>query len=79
MSRLDYIRERRGLPFVKRGMKVEVNYAGKTKTGVITGANDSGNLNVRFNGNKHSDNCHPRWAIKYFDSEGNTLAEFPDK
>ena len=78
MTKLDYVRKRRGLPFIKRGMKVELNYSGKTKTGVITGANESGNLNVRFGGNKHSDNCHPRWAVKYIDDKGNTLAEFPE-
>lgn len=78
MAKLKYIREQRGLPFVKSGMKVELNYSGKVKRGIITGANESGNLNIRFEGNKHSDNCHPRWAIKYFDSEGNVLSEFPE-
>ena len=76
--KLDYVKNQRGLPFVKRGMKVELNYGGETKKGVITGGNSSGNINVRFDGNKHSDNCHPTWAITYFDSDGNTLAEFPE-
>lgn len=78
MAKLDYIRKQRGLPFVKQGMKVELNYLGKTKDGIITGANESGNLNVRFDGDKHSSNCHPRWAIKYIDQKGNTLAEFSE-
>ena len=78
MASLQYIRERRGLPFVKRGMRVEIAYKDKVKRGVITGANCSGNLNIRMDGHKHSSNCHPRWAIKYFDKEGNVIAEFPE-
>ena len=23
------------------------------------------------------ENCHPKWAIKYFDTEGNIIQEFP--
>ena len=48
MARLQYIRERRGLPFVKRGMRVEIAYKGKVKRGVITGANWAGNLNIKI-------------------------------
>ena len=77
MASLDYVRKHRGLPFVKLGMKVELNFSGKTKKGVITGANN-GNLNIKMDGHKHSSNCHPCWAIKYFDDKGNVLAEFPE-
>jgi len=72
------VKTQRGLPFLKRGMKVELNYSGKTKSGVITGGNTSGNINVRFEGNNYSENVHPRWAIKYFDKMGNVIAEFPE-
>ena len=58
-------------------MKVELNYCGKTKSGVITGGNSSGNLNVRFGDDKHSENVHPTWAIKYIDQSGATIAEYP--
>ncbi len=78
MAKLEYIRTKRGLPFVKRGMRVELNYSGKTKKGVIIGANESGNLNVRFDGFKNTQNCHPFWAIKYFDEEGNVIKEYPE-
>jgi hypothetical protein len=73
---LDYVKNQRGLSFVRIGMKVELNYSGKTIKGVITGGNSSGNLNVRFEGEKHSDNCHPTWAIKYFDDDGKVIAEY---
>ena len=75
---LDYIKNQRGLPFVEKGMKVVLSYSGKTKTGIITGANWGGNLNVRFEGNKNHENCHPKWAIKYYDDNDNILAEFPE-
>ena len=78
MESLKYIREKRGLPFVKRGMRVEISYRSKVKRGVITGANYSGNLNVRLGGHKHSENCHPTWAIKYYDKKGNIIKEFPE-
>lgn len=78
MAKLDNLRKQRGLPFIKRGMKVEISYQNIIKTGVITGANESCNLNVRFQGYKRSVNCHPKWRIKYIDDEGNVLAEFKD-
>lgn len=71
---LDYVKENRGLPFVKKGMKVEV-YG---DAGVITGGNSSGNLNVKFEGQKHSSNCHPKSGIKYFDENGNIIKEFAE-
>lgn len=74
MRSLDYVKENRGLPFVKRGMRVEYTYNGKK--GVITGGNSSGNINVRFDGQKHSENCHPRWKMIYFDKNGDLIKEF---
>lgn len=76
MSNLDYVKENRGLPFVKKGMKVEHTYDGKTQIGKIIGGNHCGNLDVLFEGKKKSENCHPNWAMKYFDEDGNVLAEF---
>ena len=75
---LDYVKEHRGLPFVKVGMKVEHSYSGKTKIGKITGGNFSGNIQVKFNGDNYSQNCHPNWAMKYFDDDGKVLAEFSE-
>lgn len=75
---IESVRKNRGLPFLKRGMRVQLNYSGKSKTGVVTGANESLNINIRFDGSKRSTNCHPRWAISYFDKDGNTIACFPE-
>ena len=66
----------RGLPFLKRGMKVYHHH--NKRFGVITSGNDSRNINVRFDGDKFSVNCHPKWQIKYFDTDGKILADFHD-
>ena len=72
---LDYVKKQRGLDFVKKGMKVQNTYNGKY--GVIKGGNSSGNIDVVFDGQNHAENCHPTWAMRYFDDEGNVIADFP--
>lgn len=73
---MDYIRKSRGLPFLKRGMRVQFLHNGRF--GKITGANIGGNINIRFDGDTFSQNCHPRWRMRYFDKEGNVIREFTD-
>lgn len=75
---LEYVRKNRRLPFLKRGMRVELSYKSKTKSGKITGANRSANIQVLFDGENTSQNCHPLWAMKYFDDNGNVLADFSE-
>jgi hypothetical protein len=62
------------MPFVKRGMKV-YHYNNK-RFGVICGANSSGNLNIRFDGDNYSQNCHPHWEMAYYDKKGNIIESF---
>lgn len=69
---LKNVKERRSMPFLKRGMKVEVN----EKMGVVTSGNSSGNINVRFDGMKFSMNCHPKWETRYFDQDEKVLADY---
>ena len=69
---LDYIKNQRGLPFVEKGMRVEVN----GRRGNIKGENASGNLNIVFDGEKKNSNCHPHWRIKYFNGDGSLIKEF---
>ena len=76
MINLDYVKEQRGLKFVKKGMKVEHSYGGKTQIGKIVSGNSSGNLNILFEGKKKPENCHPTWAMKYFDDDGNVITEY---
>jgi hypothetical protein len=74
MINLDYVKEQRGLKFVKKEMKVQSTYS--MKFGIIKSGNESGNLNVLFDGEKQVDNCHPTWCMRYFDADGNVLAEY---
>jgi len=60
----------RFIEFAFIGMKVEH----RGKQGVIVGANCSQNLDVCFDGNYHSDNCHPYFEMKYFDNKGELIA-----
>ncbi|MGG3012270.1 hypothetical protein ABEO98_22650 [Brevibacillus parabrevis] len=38
----------------------------------------SGNINVRFDEKKHSENVHPWWRTKYFDKDGTLIKEYGD-
>lgn len=62
----------RGISFAYQGMKIEV--AGKM--GTIVGANDSCNLEVVFDGEWIPGNCHPWWETRFFDKNGNVIADY---
>lgn len=64
--------EQRGIPFAKKGMRVEV--AGKP--GLIKNFNIRANLDVLFDGEKEVSNCHPTWEIVYFDKSGKIIKDF---
>ncbi len=72
--KMEAFRKNRNMPFAKRGMRVEHTYNGKK--GRISGANCSANLNIIFDGQKHSENCHPHWMMKYFDGQGQLIKEY---
>lgn len=59
---LAYVQNQRGMPWVEIGMVIEVD----GRRGVIKGGNDSGNLDVILDGQKHKQNCHPSWKTKYY-------------
>lgn len=71
---LDYVKNQRGLSFIEKGMRVENTYL--NKKGIVKGGNSSGNIDVVFDGEKKAQNCHPTWAMKYFDNQGNLIAEY---
>lgn len=74
MGKMELVRKQRGLPFIKRGMRVKHTHNGKF--GVIAGSNESGNINVRFDGERKSVNCHPLWKMQYFNTNGELIAEY---
>ena len=78
MNSLDYIKNQRGLGFIKEGMKVESSREDKILIGTIQGGNSSGNLDILFDGEIEPINCHPTYAMKYFDDNGKLIAEYEE-
>ena len=72
--KMEAFRKYRGMPFVKLGMRAEFTHSGQK--GRIAGANSSANLNIIFDAQKHSENCHPNWMMKYFDDKGQLIKEY---
>lgn len=76
---MDYIKKYYDLPFLKTGMLVQ--YYGSSKKGPtlgrITGA-DGPYLQIQLEGEAHSDNYHPTYALRYFDDEGTLILETPN-
>lgn len=68
------VKSQRGIEFAYLGMKVEMD----SKKGVIVGGNSSLNLDICFDGESWSDNCHPWYRMRYFDKKGNLIKEYGD-
>lgn len=68
---LEQVRKKRNLPFLRRGMAVDVN----GRMGTLTNGNAHGNIQVRFGGEHFSRNCHPTWQTTYF-QDGNVVADY---
>ena len=75
---LEYVKKQRGLPFLRKGMRVELAYGSTKKQGTVKGGNSSVNIDVLFDGEKRKVNCHPNWGIKYFDKKGMVIAEYSE-
>ena len=69
------IRTTRRMPWLKCGMIIEV----EGRRGVVTGGNSHCNLQVRFEGQRRSVNCHPWWQTKYYGSGGEVIADYTAK
>lgn len=59
----------RGLPPIKKGQRCLVD----GKQGRVWDGNSSANLNVLFDGQKHTMNCHPYWKMKIFNDDGSIV------
>jgi hypothetical protein len=73
---IEDIRKKRFMPFLKVGMRVFNIH--NQMFGKVTGANNSQNINVKFDGDKHTRNCHPQWKMKYFAVNGRLIEEYND-
>ena len=63
---MEYIRDTYGVP-AKRGGRVEYRGGAEIQTGTITGS-DGHYLRIRIDGEKHSGNYHPAWAMRFLDA-----------
>jgi hypothetical protein len=63
---------KRGITFAKQGMKVNIN----GKFGTVLGGNSHSNLDVLFDGQECSSNCHPHWEITYYDDHKNIIMDY---
>jgi membrane carboxypeptidase/penicillin-binding protein len=75
---IENMKRLRGMDFVRIGMMVEVN----GNIGTVMGMSPSANLIVVFaNQLKHGKDekrCHPTWKTRYFDLDGNVIAEYAE-
>jgi hypothetical protein len=63
--------EMRCMPFLKRGMRADMD----GKPGIITGGN-SAHLRMRFDGQKHSSVVHPTWQMTFYRADGTIVADY---
>lgn len=63
---IDRVCLQRGLPPIKKGMRCEV----EGRQGKVIGGNCSANLNIRFDGERFTRNCHPYWKMKIYNADG---------
>jgi hypothetical protein len=73
---LQGVRDDRHMPWLKRGMRIELHKDSDVKKGRVTGGNAMANIQVRFDGESFSRNCHPHWQMVYYDPNGNVLADY---
>lgn len=75
-GQLKGVREARNMPWLRRGMRVELHKDTGVKKGRVTGGNTMANIQVRFDGENFSRNCHPHWQMVYFEASGTVIADY---
>ena len=73
---LQGVREDRHMPWLKRGLRLELHKDSGVKKGRVTGGNSMANIQVRFDGETFSRNCHPHWQMVYFAASGAVVADY---
>ena len=71
-EQFDRNKEYRNIPFAYQGMRISVC----GKMGTIVGSNSSCNLDVVYDGNWHTNNCHPWYETVYYDRDGSVIADY---
>ena len=57
--------------FCKLGTRVKSLHSGRF--GFVVGGNQSGNIDVLFDGSEWTNNCHPHWQMQYLSDDGKTV------
>lgn len=68
---LQEARQYRNMPFLKRGMRANMDGRGGTIT-----SGDSTHLRMRFDGQKHSSPIHPWWQMTYYGHDGSIVKDY---
>ena len=71
-EQFDRNKDYRNIPFAYQGMRISVC----GKMGTIVGSNSSCNLDVVYDGNWHTNNCHPWHETVYYDRDGSVVADY---
>lgn len=72
---LQNVRASRGMPFLRRGMRVHMTDSDRYGSIVSTRGD---NLRIRIENSNQRVVRHPQWMMKYLDSSNNTIAEYQD-
>lgn len=69
---LQYIRESRNMPWLRRGMVVDLD----GRKGKITSGGPSGHVHVLFEDRTFPCPCHPQWQMTYYAKSGEVIANY---
>lgn len=73
MDSLQYIREYYRMPWLRTGLTVDMD----GKRGPIVGFSLSyAYVQVQFPDHEGPANCHPTWAMTYYDEQDNVVADY---
>lgn len=68
---LSEARANRNMPFLKRGMRADMD----GRSGTIT-SGDSAHLRMRFDGEKRVSVVHPWWQMTYYAKDGSIVKNY---
>lgn len=78
-EQFDRMKAARQIPFAYIGEPVILHSLSRGDLhGVICGSNSGMNLDILFDGNTHTENCHPHYRLTYLDRQNAVIAHYDD-
>lgn len=71
MSSFDYLKTYRRMPWMRRGIRVDVG----GKKGHVT-SGDGGYVRIRLEGERNTRRYHPQWQTTFYDDQGKVIADY---